>query len=130
MNPSPLSRRATLRELSRWAALLAAQRVAAAPDLSLPRQERPHFGADPFTLGVASGQPRPNSVILWTRLAPQPMAPRGGMPRALVALQWQVAEDEGFSRLRRSGTVWADPAQAHSVRVRPVGLTALPAMKR
>ena len=87
MNPSSLSRRATLRELSRWAALLAAQRVAAAPDLSLPRQERPHFGADPFTLGVASGQPRPDSVILWTRLAPQPMAPRGGMPRALVALQ-------------------------------------------
>lgn len=123
MNPSPLSRRATLRELSRWAALLAAQRVAAAPDLSLPRQERPHFGADPFTLGVASGQPRPDSVILWTRLAPQPMAPRGGMPRALVALQWQVAEDEGFSRLRRSGTVWADPAQAHSVRVHADGLT-------
>ena len=44
-------------------------------------------------------------------------------PRALVALQWQVDEDEGFSRLRRSGTVWADPAQAHSVRVHADGLT-------
>ena len=122
MKPSSLSRRATLRELSRWAALLAAQRVAAAPDLSLPRQDRPHFDADPFALGVASGQPRPDSVILWTRLAPQPMAPLGGMPRALVPLQWQVADDEHFARVRRSGIVWADPAQAHSVRVRADGL--------
>jgi alkaline phosphatase D len=29
------------------------------------------FTDDPFTLGVASGYPEPNAVVLWTRLAPQ-----------------------------------------------------------
>ncbi|HEV3015168.1 MAG TPA: PhoD-like phosphatase N-terminal domain-containing protein, partial [Actinomycetota bacterium] len=35
---------------------------------------------DPFTLGVASGDPTPNGVVLWTRLAPRPLEPDGGMP--------------------------------------------------
>jgi len=35
---------------------------------------------DPFTLGVASGDPTLTGVVLWTRLAPQPLDPDGGMP--------------------------------------------------
>ncbi|MEU2516877.1 PhoD-like phosphatase N-terminal domain-containing protein, partial [Streptomyces syringium] len=35
---------------------------------------------DPFMLGVASGDPWPDSVVLWTRLAPSPYEPDGGMP--------------------------------------------------
>ena len=34
---------------------------------------------DPFTLGVASGDPTPTGVVLWTRLAPRPLDPDGGM---------------------------------------------------
>ena len=38
------------------------------------------FTIDPFTLGVASGYPEPNAIMLWTRLAPEPLVPGGGMP--------------------------------------------------
>ena len=42
------------------------------------------FQSDPFTLGIASGDPLPDSVVLWTRLAPAPLKTDGGMPdRAL-----------------------------------------------
>jgi len=40
----------------------------------------PPTGDDPFTLGVASGMPTPDSVVLWTRLAPRPFEPLGGLP--------------------------------------------------
>lgn len=113
----PLSRRSTLARLSRWAALLAAQQVLSAPNTRLPRINEPRFANDPFALGVASGQPRPHSVVLWTRLMADPAQPDGGLPQALLPLTWQVAEDEAFARIVRSGTVLADPAQAHSVRV-------------
>jgi alkaline phosphatase D len=112
-----LSRRSTLARLSRWAALLAAQRVLSAPNTRLLRIADPRFGNDPFALGVASGQPRPQSVVLWTRLMADPAQPDGGLPQALLPLRWQVAEDEAFGRIVRSGTVLADPALAHSVRV-------------
>lgn len=42
----------------------------------------PRFGENPFSLGVASGEPLPDGVVLWTKLAPEPTAldGRGGMP--------------------------------------------------
>ena len=40
--------------------------------LWLPKMAVAQGGKPHFTLGVASGSPRPNSVILWTRLAPEP----------------------------------------------------------
>ena len=33
----------------------------------------PALGGTPFTLGVASGDPLPDSVVLWTRLATDPV---------------------------------------------------------
>lgn len=114
----PVSRRSTLARLSRWAALLAAQRVLSAPNTLLPRVQDLRFADDPFALGVASGQPRPHSVVLWTRLMSDPAQPDGGLPRALLPLTWQIAEDEAFARIVQQGTVLADPALAHSVRVR------------
>jgi alkaline phosphatase D len=41
--------------------------------------EQPTFSADPFPLGVASGDLEPDGVVLWTRLAPSPLQPVGGM---------------------------------------------------
>ncbi|MET7999588.1 alkaline phosphatase D family protein [Nonomuraea glycinis] len=79
---------------------------------------------DPFKLGVASGDPLPNSVVLWTRLAPDPLAAdgSGGMPPRRVPVQWQVAEDEGFRRIVKRGTAVAGPELNHSVHPEVWGL--------
>ncbi|GLW08444.1 alkaline phosphatase D [Microtetraspora sp. NBRC 13810] len=80
----------------------------------------------PFTLGVASGEPAPDGVIIWTRLAPDPLGldpgRPGGMPRQEVPVRWQVAEDQGFSKIVRQGTAHAQHAWGHSVHVRVDGL--------
>ncbi len=82
---------------------------------------RPILSGHPFSLGVASGDPLPDSVILWTRLAPSPFD-GGGMPPYLVPVQWQVSANERMSQIVKSGTVIAKPELAHSVRVNVRGL--------
>jgi len=77
---------------------------------------------DPFTLGVASGDPLPDGVVLWTRLAPQPFEPMGGLPFAGYAVKWQVAEDSAFAKVVRSGTATAHAEYGHSVHVDVRGL--------
>ena len=57
---------------------------------------QPRFDKDPYALGVASGYPNEHGVVLWTRLAPEPLA-GGGMPPAAVEVGWEVAADEGLS---------------------------------
>ena len=54
--------------------------------------------ADPFTLGVASGDPWPDGFVLWTRLALDPLAEDGlgGMPSRNVAVEWEVARTRGM----------------------------------
>ncbi len=81
----------------------------------------PPLPADPFTLGVASGDPDPTSVILWTRLAPTPLE-GGGMPEDPVPVQWEVASDEGFGDIVASGVAIAEAAWAHSLHVEAGGL--------
>src|SRR6185369_6242520 len=87
------------------------------------RAAEPRFATDPFTLGVASGFPEPNAVVLWTRLAPEPFAPGGGMPSAPVEVRWEIAGDEGFKQIERNGTAYATPEFAHSVHVEAAGLS-------
>lgn len=82
----------------------------------------PKFSAYPFSLGIASGDPAPDGVVLWTRLAPNPLAPGGGMPPVPVEVSWQVAEDEAMTRVVRSGTAVANPHWGHSVHVEADGL--------
>ncbi|MER7163395.1 alkaline phosphatase D family protein [Streptomyces lydicus] len=78
---------------------------------------------NPFTLGVASGDPQPGSVVLWTRLAPRPYEPSGGgMPHARVTVRWEVAYDEHFTRLAGRGRAEAHPEFNHSVHIEPTGL--------
>ncbi|MFC7406692.1 alkaline phosphatase D family protein [Georgenia alba] len=83
------------------------------------------LGGYPFTLGVASGDPMPNSVVLWTRLAPDPYAAdgRGGMPDRAVPVRWEVAEDERFRRVVQQGRVTAVPELGHSVHPEVWGLS-------
>ncbi len=90
---------------------------ASASMLWLPRSARSQvrLGHNPFALGVASGSPTAQGVVLWTRL----MASTGQGP---ATVSWEVAHDDGFKRLVRSGQAQAEPALAHSVHVEVAGL--------
>ena len=83
---------------------------------------QPRLAANPFTLGIASGYPLPTGVVLWTRLAPTPLLPGGGMPREVVPVEWEVATDERMRRVVQRGTVAATPEWAHAVHVEIDGL--------
>lgn len=78
--------------------------------------------SDPFQLGVASGDPDATSVVLWTRLAPEPLTPDAGMPPAAFDVDWEVATDDKFASVVRSGTAVARPEDGHSVHVEAGGL--------
>jgi alkaline phosphatase D len=73
--------------------------------------------SDPFTLGVASGDPLPDRVILWTRLLPV-----DGTPDGDVDVEWEVATDSSMAELVSSGTGVAVAALGHSVHVDADGL--------
>lgn len=88
----------------------------------LGRAAEPIFTADPFPLGVASGYPEPNAIVLWTRLAPEPFAPGGGMPEGPVEVRWEIAGDDGFRNVVRTGQTYATADWAHSVHVEVAGL--------
>ncbi len=84
----------------------------------------PALTGDPFSLGVASGDPMPDGVVLWTRLAPDPFAADGlgGMPDRPVRVHYEVATDERFRKVVRRGSVVATPELAHSVHPEVHGL--------
>ncbi len=65
-----------------------------------PLLANPAFPDDPISLSVASGNPLPDGVVLWTRLAPEPLATdgRAGMPKPSFPVHWEVAEDERCTR--------------------------------
>ncbi len=90
----------------------------AAAALPLPRLlAQPRFATSPYTLGIASGYPTPDGVVLWTRLAPE-----AGMPPAAVEVAWEVAADEAFRKIVRRGKETAAPQWAHSVHAEVAGL--------
>jgi len=98
--------------------LIGGTAILAAPAL-VRAQPRP--SGNPFTLGVASGCPRPDRVVLWTRLAPAPLE-GGGMGATPVDVTWEIAEDERFARIAQRGTFRATAAEAHAVHVEAGGL--------
>ena len=80
----------------------------------------------PFTLGVASGNPAPDGVVLWTRLAPEPLSPDperpGGMAPLVVPVRWEIADDPAMRRVVQQGDADAAPEFAHSVHIECKGL--------
>jgi len=90
----------------------------AAAALPLPcLRAQPRFSDNPFTLGVASGYPSPDGVVLWTRLAPET-----GMPQGAVEVAWEISADEAFRKVVRQGKETAEPQWAHSVHAEAAGL--------
>ena len=106
------------REFLRVAGLLGVSQ--ALPARATGRKVR--FDSYPFTLGVASGYPTPDGFVLWTRLAPRPLEPGGGLAPEPVPMRWEVAEDQGFSRIVASRAEFPGPEWAHSVHAEVRGL--------
>ncbi|MGZ8997260.1 MAG: alkaline phosphatase D family protein [Allosphingosinicella sp.] len=76
----------------------------------------------PFSLGVASGDPAPDGFVIWTRIAPEPLAPDGGMGIGVAPVKWEVATDDRFADIVATGEAPARPELAHSVHVEVTGL--------
>ncbi len=86
-----------------------------------PLRGAPKFSKDPFTLGICSGDPLPDGMVLWTRLAMEPLA-GGGMGQDSHEVHWVVAEDEGLKKIVKRGKAVATPQFAHAVHADVRGL--------
>lgn len=82
----------------------------------------PVFKANPFSLGVASGDPAPDGFVIWTKIAPEPLAPNAGMPMRAVEVEWEVASDEAMRQVVQKGKAIARPEMNHAVHVELSGL--------
>ena len=84
--------------------------------LALPAWVRHASAADTprFSLGVASGQPRPDGMVLWTRVTGP------GLPDS-VPVQWELAHDEGFTQIAARGVELAQAESAHCVHAEQIG---------
>jgi alkaline phosphatase D len=109
-----LDRRGFLAQSARLAALAAL--ATACPAMAAPRPSR-----YPFTLGVASGSPRPTAIVLWTRIVTDPLDADALLPAALP-VRWEISDDDAFKRIVAKGTAVALPELAHSVHVDATGL--------
>jgi alkaline phosphatase D len=83
---------------------------------------QPTFSAYPFSLGVASGDPSPDGVVLWTKIAPKPLEHGGGMPMRPVEVGWAVATDAAMRQVVSKESAIAHPELGHSVHVEVSGL--------
>ncbi|WP_188543389.1 alkaline phosphatase D family protein [Rhodococcoides trifolii] len=113
----------TRRQFLTWSALVGA--LAFTPQLAGAADARAQSSSPrdyPFTLGVASGDPVPDSVILWTRLAVDPLAPLGGMAPGFVPVGWEMATDDRFGSVVRRGVEIAAESDGFSVHVDVRGL--------
>ncbi|MGW0855057.1 alkaline phosphatase D family protein [Streptomyces sp. NPDC002690] len=117
-----VGRRRFLTTTGAAAALAFAVNLPAAGTASAAELDPRRITENPFTLGVASGDPLPDSLLLWTRLAPRPYEADGGLPASRVQVGWELAHDERFRRVVRRGTATAHPEFAHSVRTEVRGL--------
>ncbi|CAM5607827.1 Alkaline phosphatase OS=Streptomyces chartreusis OX=1969 GN=CP983_30810 PE=4 SV=1 [Streptomyces chartreusis] len=119
-----IGRRRFLTVTGAAAALAFAVNVPAAGTASAAQFDARKITDNPFTLGVASGDPLPDSVLLWTRLAPAPYQPDSGLPAQRITVHWELAHDEGFTRIARRGAAIAYPEFNHTVHVEVAALEA------
>ena len=77
---------------------------------------------DWFRHGVASGDPLPDAVVLWTRVSPSPDATPGSGVGPPIDVQWQVAGDPDFGQIVNQGVVHTGPRRDHTVKLDATGL--------
>ena len=111
------------RDFHRWAQAHA-MALALAPWQQAVGQAGPdprRWRDNPFTLGVASGQPRPDTVLLWTRLVvgPQDRADSGTDAARVVC---EVFADEALRQRVWHSDITTDAQRGHSVHVQATGL--------
>ncbi|WP_041949692.1 alkaline phosphatase D family protein [Verminephrobacter eiseniae] len=105
--------------LQRRAFLLHAAWAASAG--SAPRRawsRSPALGRNPFALGVASGEPAPDGLVLWTRL----LLAEPGQQQTPYSVRWELAHDSRFARIVQRGQAPALPQLGHGVHVQLHGL--------
>jgi alkaline phosphatase D len=79
-------------------------------------------GSPYFRHGVASGDPMPTSVVLWTRVTPTEASQPGSGTGPKATVRWQVARDPDFRQVVKQGKLSTGPARDHTVKVDPTGL--------
>ena len=114
MTPPNLTRRAVL--------ATGAGAAAVAGSASAARSAGAHQPFQPFQHGVASGDPLPDAVVLWTRVTPTPDATPGSGLGPAVTVGWEVASDRRFKNVVRRGRVATDAARDHTVKLDATGL--------
>ena len=114
MTPPNLTRRAVL--------ATGAGAAAVAGSASAARSAGAHQPFQPFQHGVASGDPLPDAVVLWTRVTPTPEATPGSGLGPAVTVGWEVASDRRFTKVVRRGRVATDAARDHTVKLDASGL--------
>lgn len=82
---------------------------------SIPEPSPPQEADRVFPQGIASGDPRPDGVLLWTRVEP-------AEPDEDIVVRWYLALDEAFTEPVAAGELIATPEDDHTVRVRLVDL--------
>ncbi len=82
----------------------------------------PVFAAYPFGLGIASGDPSADGFVIWTKLAPLPLARNGGMPMKAVEVAYEIATEANMRGNVQRGTALARPELGHAVHVEIAGL--------
>ncbi|NUP25647.1 MAG: alkaline phosphatase, partial [Nocardia sp.] len=75
-----------------------------------------------FAHGVASGDPLPDGMILWTRVTVGPDAEPGSGAGAPAAVRWEIAEDPDFTEVVAAGSRTVDAGSDHTVKVDVGGL--------
>ncbi len=116
---SQVDRRTFLRGAAGAAAATAVGSALTGPSFSAA------LGAPPaaaFQYGVASGDPLPDGVVIWTRVTPSPAATPGSGEGTPTKVTWLMAEDADLKRVVRRGTVTTSPLTDHTVKVDVRGL--------
>jgi alkaline phosphatase D len=75
-----------------------------------------------FRHGVASGDPLPDTVLLWTRVTPTPAAKPGSGKGPRAAVTWEVSTRKDFRRIVRRGTFVTSASRDHTVKLDVGGL--------
>ncbi|MEV7520536.1 alkaline phosphatase D family protein [Streptomyces sp. NPDC091371] len=107
--------------ISRRGLLVGAAVAAGAQALGIRTAHAERVQQDPFKLGVASGDPLPDGIVLWTRLVADPYD-AASMGTSPVRVEWEIAADPQFRRVVRRAAAVAHPELAHSVHVDVRGL--------